>query len=87
MERIVININTKSYLIEKINDKYLYNSKEYSYDDIDEFVTKLIKMCRGNERKNKISNNNKIIIEYIDEKILLSGIDSQVIKYINSFLN
>lgn len=87
MERVVININTKNYLIEKINDKYLYNSKEYSYDDIDEFVTKLIKMCRGNERKNKISNNNKIIIEYIDEKILLSGIDSQVIKYINSFLN
>ena len=33
MERIVININTKSYLIEKVNDKYLYNSKEYSFDD------------------------------------------------------
>ena len=87
MERIVININTKSYLIEKVNDKYLYNSKEYSFDDVDEFVTKLIKMCRANERRNKYSSNNKIVIYYSGEEIVLLGIDSQVIKYIKSFLD
>ena len=86
MDKVVININTKTYLIEKNNDKFLYNSKEFSFLEVDEFVSKLIKMCRSNERKKSTSSNNKIVITYPDEEIILLGIDSQVVKYINSFL-
>ena len=86
MDKIVININTKTYLIEKINDKYICNAKEYVFSDIDDFVTKLIKMCRGNEKRRSFSSNNRITIIYPDEEIILLGIDNQVIKYIDSFL-
>lgn len=86
MDKVVININTKTYLIEKNNDKFLYNSKEFSFLEVDEFVSKLIKMCHSNERKKSTSSNNKIVITYPDEEIILLGIDSQVVKYINSFL-
>lgn len=87
MDKIVFYIDTKVYVIEKDNDRYLYNSKVFSEESVSEFIIKLIKMCRSNERKSDHKSNNRIEIDDLDEKIILHGINNQVIKFINSFLN
>lgn len=86
MNKIVLDINNKKDIIEKIEDKYIYNSKVIEEDSALEFVSKLIRMCRSIEKRRKVKSNNKIEIYENTNVITLTGIDLQVIKYIDSFL-
>lgn len=86
MDRVIININNKKQFIFKDNDKYYYNDKELNNVLVEEFILKLIKMCRSRERLNNKSNH-KIEIYENNKVTTLIGIDNQVIRYINDFLN
>lgn len=86
MDRVIISINDKKRFILKDNDKYRYNDKELDNDLVEEFILKLIKMCRSREKLNNKSNHRIDIYEN-NKVITLTGIDNQVIKYINNFLN
>lgn len=86
MDRVIININNKKQFIFKDNDKYYYNDKELNNALVEEFILKLIKMCRTRERLNNKSNH-KIEIYENNKVTTLIGIDNQIIRYINDFLN
>lgn len=85
MDKLIITINEKKLIVCKENNKYFYNNKELDYNLVEEFVSKLIKICRARERMNNKSNH-KIEIYNGNDITILTGIDIQVIKYINSFL-
>ena len=86
MDRVIININNKKRFILKDNDEYRYNDKELDSFLVEEFILKLIKMCRTRERLNNRSTHRVEIYEN-NKVITLTGIDNQIIKYINDFLN
>lgn len=87
MDKIIFRINNhEDILVINENCNYVYKNKEFSKDDVLNFSSKLIKICRTREKMN-VKSKNKIEIYDKDQKITLIGIDNQVISFINKFLN
>lgn len=86
MLKFIANINTKEYVIENIDGKYLYNGNVLDNVLVDKFVSNIIKLCLANDRKKKNSVNNKIEIFYNDHTSVFKSVDLQVIKYLSDFL-
>lgn len=86
MDKIIFKINNhEDVIIKKDNDNYVFKDKEFSKEDISLFSSKLIKICRTREKMN-VKSNNKIEIYDNNQVIVLTGIDNQVISFINRFL-
>ncbi|MBQ7105678.1 MAG: hypothetical protein IJN90_07470 [Bacilli bacterium] len=86
MNKFVATIDKRKYIIEKKDDKYIYNGNILDNILVDKFISNIIKLCLGNERKKKISSNNKIEIYFDDRTSLYKGIDIHVIRYLEEFL-